>query len=158
MSRAREAVRSLSGFGPQAIASLLEILPALKQPRTGYALRVLGEFKHDSAKPSLVAALTDPTTREDAVWALGTMGRIGEPVALTFYLDDPDWRVRVEAARGVGLLGEKDALPALERLRLEDPVIAVRQWAAKGMSLLTGDPVPYRTTEGEWKTPKSLYH
>jgi HEAT repeat protein len=115
-------------------------------------------MRDPSAKPALTAALADPATREDAVWALGTMGKMGERVRLAPYLDDADWRVRVEASRAVGLLEEREAISALERMRGSDPMIAAREWAARGLSLLTGKPEPYRTAGGEWKAPDTLYH
>lgn len=155
---ARQTTRALARFGGAAVPVLMKTLPSLAQPRRGYVLRVLGELRDPAAKPALAAALADPNTREDAVWALGTMGKTGERVRLAPYLDDADWRVRVEAARAVGLLEEREAVPALERLRGSDPVIAVREWAARGLALLTGEPEPYRNASGEWQAPDTLYH
>ena len=155
---AREAARALARFGKAAVLPLAARLEKMPNKRKGYALRVLGELRDERGKPYLIKALEDPHTREDALWALGTMGRIGKPSDTAFYLDDQDWRVRVEAARATGLLQENAAKVKLDYLRAEDPVKAVREWSARAMSLLEGNPVEYKTFSGEWKIPDSLYH
>jgi len=155
---AREAVRALARFGKSAVIPLAKNLEKMPPLRKGYTLRVLGELRDERGKPYIIKALDDPVTREDALWALGTMGRIGESINTLSYLDDKDWRVRVEAARAVGLLQEDDAKAKLDYLRAEDPVKAVREWSARAMALFEGNPVEYKTFSGEWKVPDSLYH
>ncbi len=155
---AREAARSLGRLGDNSAHILSTRMGELKGASLGYGLRVLGELRVEGTKQTLVTALEDPATRLDAVWALGTMGKVGVPVDLTQYLDDPDWLVRVEACRAVGLLSDKSAEPLLDRLRREDPDLSVREWAARGMALVTGEQESYLDENGEWKTPKGLYH
>ncbi len=154
----RESARALLRFGPKAVEPLLEAYPTLRGEAASIVTRVLGEFRDERVKPALESALEDPARRIDAVWALGTMGKIGEPVDLKPYLSDPEWRVRVEAARAVGLLSDDAALEKLDELRRGDPVIAVREWAARGTGLLTGVQTPFLNKDGEWEKPDSLYH
>jgi HEAT repeat protein len=162
---AREAARALARFGPKAIIPLVEGLAAMNTTRRGYALRNLGELRDVRGRPALIAALRKPATRADAVWALGTMGRVktaendGNKIFdLTAYLQDDDWRVRVEASRSVGLLRDRSAVPQLDALRQTDGVMAVREWAARGLSLIKGEPQPYMNSAGEWVITDSLYH
>ncbi len=162
---AREAARALARFGPKAIIPLVEGLAAMNTTRRGYALRNLGELRDVRGRPALIAALRKPATRADAVWALGTMGRVktaenggNEIFDLTAYLQDDDWRVRVEASRSVGLLRDRSAAPQLDALRQTDGVMAVREWAARGLSLIKGEPQPYMNSAGEWVITDSLYH
>lgn len=156
--KARESVRALAKLGEPGVAALAARAGELSGARKGFALRVLGESRLVAVKPVLLAGLADPESRVDAVWALGTMGKVGEPADLVAYLSDPDWRVRVEASRAVGLLDDHRADPVLDRMREQDPVAAAREWAARGLSLLRGEPQQYCHPDAGWQTPDSLYH
>jgi HEAT repeat protein len=162
---AREAARALAKFGPDAIMPMVDGLDRMNPARRSYTLRNLGELRDFRGRPALVRALKDPATRADAVWALGTMGRIKDPQSgevevfdLAPYLEDEDWRVRVESSRAVGLLRDTKAQPLLDNLRRTDEVMAVREWAAIGLSLILGEPQAYLNAAGEWANPDSLYH
>lgn len=155
---AREAARSLSSFGAPSVAPIVARLGSMSGAPRGYAIRILGEIRSAEAKPALIQALSDPALRLDALWALGTMGpSVGAPVDLTAYLSDPDWRIRAEACRSVGFLETKAAEPVLERMRRSDPVIEVREWAARGLSLLRGEHEQYMTPGNAWDNPDQLY-
>lgn len=155
---AREAMRALAKFGERSVPALLEAYGAMKPEVKAYAVRVLGELRDERAKPVLEAALNDPLLRADAVWAVGTFGRLGRQLDVSRYLSDPDLTVRVEAARTVGLLGVTSAKPTLDRMRSQDPLVVVREWAARGLGLLTGEVEKYRTKDGSFKEPDNIYH
>ncbi len=154
----REAARAINRFEMRATPALLEQLPKAKTEYRGTILRVLGELRDPAGKAAIIGGLKDPATREDAVWALGSMGKAGDFFDPTPYLSDPDWNVRVMAARAVGLIGIKGAKPTLDKMRMNDPVKAVREWAARGLALIDGTPSHYRTTSGELESPDNLYH
>ena len=153
----REIVRALARFGPKTVEPLAHALPAIPDEPRSYAIRMLGELHDPRAQPALTQALSDPATRADAVWALGTLGRVGDPPDLTEYLSDGDWRVRVEASRAAGLLKTQRAVPVLDRMREQDTVVAVREWAARGLGLIEGHPMTYKRADGEWSVPDDLY-
>lgn len=153
----REAARALSRFGAPAAAPILERLPAMRGEARSSALRILGELKAPEVKPALVRALDDAETRRDALWALGTLGRVGPPVDLKPYLADTDWRCRVEACRSLSLLHDVSAAPALDRMRRGDAVVEVREWAARALGILTERHEQYQTLAGAWKNPDELY-
>jgi HEAT repeat protein len=154
----REAARALSRFEERATLPLVEALKTMDTRHRGSAIRVLGELRDPRGKSALVEALADPATREDAIWAIGTMGKIGEPFDPTPYLRDPDWRVRLEASRSAGLLGAQASRPVLDKMRTDDPVKSVREWAARGIALLDGAPSTFKNTSGEMDAPDNLYH
>ncbi|TAL15603.1 HEAT repeat domain-containing protein [bacterium] len=154
----REAARAVSRFGERATLPLVEALPSMEPRRRGTAVRILGELRDPRGKSAIVAALADPVTREDAMWALGTMGVVGDPFDPAPYLKDTDWQVRLEACRAAGLIGAKSARPILDKMRSDDPVKVVREWAARGLALLDGSHTTYRNTSGEWDAPDNLYH
>ena len=63
----------------------------------------------------------------------------------------------MEAVRALGTLEDRASTDAVDRLRLEDPVVAVRQWAARSLAILTGRPETYPDGQGRWVLPDSLY-
>lgn len=155
---ARESARALERFGGKAVGAIVSRIGMMNPDVRGYAVRVLGEMRDPAGRPSVLAALSDPTLRADALWALGTMGKELGGLSMTPYLKDSDPTVRVEACRTAGLLAERGALPLLDAMRASDPVIVVREWAARGMGLMTGDAEKYKTKAGEWKIPDMIYH
>ncbi|MBI5444332.1 MAG: HEAT repeat domain-containing protein, partial [Deltaproteobacteria bacterium] len=154
---AREAARSLVMLGKASSGPLLVALPGLTGEARGYALRILGEVRDPAALGALSWALSDPATRADAAWALGTLDRHEAWNALMPLLDDPEWRVRLEACRSLGLLVAKEAEKPLERLRTSDPEPAVREWAARSLALLRGRPQTFPDALGELIEPENLY-
>ncbi len=154
---AKEAARSLVKLGKPAVPTLIAALPGLGGEGRGYALRTLGELQDARALEALVAALAEPGSRVEAAWALGKLGDPAAADALVPHLGDPEWRVRLEASRSLGLLEARQAEPALELLREQDPAPAVREWAARSLALLRGSPQTYPDARGEWVLPDELY-
>ena len=85
-------------FPPRTWASLAAALP---RAGAAYALSRLPKGSAEGLQQPLLAALrsADPWARALAARAWGRQGLPAEELALAF--DDPDWRVRVEAARGL---------------------------------------------------------
>ncbi len=154
---AREAARALVKLGAGTVPALVEAAGALPPAARGYAVRTLGELKDPRGAAALGRALEDPALRADAAWALGKLGDPAAAPRLLGTLADPDWRVRLEAARSLGLLESREAEGALDRLRGEDPEPAVRTWAARSLSVLRGTPQTYRDHQGAWVEPESYY-
>lgn len=154
---AREAARALVKIGRSGAPAVLAELPSLEPFSAAYALRVLGEVGDPAAAAALSAALEDPGLRADAAWALGKLGAPGAGRELLPWLGDPDWHVRLEVGRALGLLEFFPADPELDRLRRADPVPAVREWAARSLALLRGTPQTFRDARGEERLPGSLY-
>jgi HEAT repeat protein len=154
---AREAARSLVRLGRSSTPLLLEAVPGLRGESRGYALRMLGDLRDPRAAEALVAALADPETRSDAAWALGKLGVPEVAESLAPHLADSDWRVRLEVAKALGLLEAREVDAALDGLRAADPVPAVREWAARSLALLRGQPEEYPNARGEWVEPDRLY-
>lgn len=155
---ARESARALEKFGARSVPAIVAKFPAMNAEVKGYAIRILGEIRDPEGRQTVLGALSDPKLRADALWALGTMGKTGGRLELAPFLKDADPLVRVEASRTAGLLDERGALPLLDSMRASDPVIVVREWAARGMGLMTGEAEKYKTKTGEWKTPDMIYH
>ena len=92
------------------------------------ALDGLGALEDPRALPILIdwSQYGRPAqTRTAATAALGKLGKAEQQrpqvvERLTELLDDPALRVRIAAARALGTLGDKDALPALQRLADRD--------------------------------------
>ncbi|MBI3929981.1 MAG: HEAT repeat domain-containing protein [Armatimonadetes bacterium] len=75
--------------------------------------------------------------------ALFALGKLGPPAAagaspVSELLRDPDWRVRLEAARTLGVLGQPSAIAALV-LRLGDPERLVRNEIVRSLGRLGGE-------------------
>ena len=155
---AREAARAISRYGKKAAGPLVERYPRMDGEVKSYAIRILGEMRAPEGRPVIIAALKDPKYRADAVWAVGANGRIGEPVDLVPYLGDSDPRVRAEACRAAGVMVVRETAPTLDRMRAKDPDMVVREWAARGLGLLTDTPEKYLAKDGSWKEPDQLYH
>ncbi len=154
---AKEAARALVRLGRAVVPAVLEALETAPDRARGYLVRVLGDLRDPAAVPALVRALEDPAVRADAAWALGRAGVPAAAGALRPFLDDPDWRVRVETVRALGVLEDQGAVAAVDRLRTDDPVPAVREWAARSLAILTGTPVTYPDARGRWVLPDALY-
>ncbi len=154
---AKASTRALTKLGPAAVRALVSGYSALPNGSRLAALRVLGDVADPVAAPVLVAALEDPATRAEAVWALGRLS--GQPFGeeVLRQVGDPRWEVRLEAARALGSLEYAPAEDSLDRLRNQDPVPAVRQWAARSLAILRGEPQTYPNARGEPVLPDDLY-
>jgi HEAT repeat protein len=145
---AAAAARVLAEKRPkEAAAALLAYLPSnSEEEEVGeavlQALAVLGP-----GEPATLAALTDsdPARRAAAAFVLGKLapGRRGQVRRL---LKEPDLRIRFQAARGLMLGGDREAVPALLALTGEKDAETV--WRAEELlDLIAGDNGP-RTTAG----------
>ncbi|MDF1555294.1 MAG: HEAT repeat domain-containing protein [Deferrisomatales bacterium] len=154
---AREAARSLTKLGKPIVPVLLGALPSMGAEPRLYALRILGEVGDPAALESLVSSLAQAETRAVAAWALGKLGQTAAGPALMAHLSDPLWQVRLEVARALGFLGFQDAGASLDALRSSDPVIPVREWAARSLGLLQGTSQTYPDAQGKEVIPGSLF-
>ncbi|MDH3998491.1 MAG: HEAT repeat domain-containing protein, partial [Desulfuromonadales bacterium] len=77
--------------------------------------------------------------------------------ALINGLADPDSQVRMNAAMALGPLGGSNAEAPL-RKTLEDETHVVREWSARSLEMITGQPVLYRNSHDEYVRPYSVYH
>jgi HEAT repeat protein len=92
----------------------------------------------------LVALLNNPEAgenRERACWVLGRIRRPCDLPLLIAVLEDPDPRLRGEAARSLGTFADTNAIPYLVRTLLQDSEENVRTSAAASLSLLGGSEI-----------------
>ncbi|MBC7188499.1 MAG: HEAT repeat domain-containing protein [Calditrichaeota bacterium] len=80
------------------------------------AARLLGNIREERAIQPLLAALRHQnwTVRQSAEDALRNFGAKAVP-ALIEALNGDDWVVRLRAARALGEIGDRQAIPALQR-------------------------------------------
>ncbi|WP_025322873.1 HEAT repeat domain-containing protein [Deferrisoma camini] len=154
---AREATRALVKLGAGAVPAILEAAPRLDPAARLQAVLALGDIRDRRAGPLLVEALADPPTRSAAAWALGMLGDPAHAADLLPLLSDPDWRVRMEAARALGVLEAGGADAVLDRLRRDDPVPAVREWAARSLALIRKTPQTFPDETGRERLPDNVY-
>jgi len=150
------ATRSLIKFNRQAVPSLLAYLPNAPVEGAAGAIRALGDIADRRALEPLLARVGGPN-RRDVYLALGKLRDSGAEQALIAGLQDPDWRVRMNAAMALGPLGGPAAAAALEETR-EDDVMVVREWSARSLEMITGKHSTYRNARGEYVAPYKIYH
>ena len=114
-------------FPPQAWAALAAALP---RAGAAYALSRLPKGSAPGLQEALAAAArsADPWTRSLAARAWGRQGLPAKGLAASF--DDPDWRVRVEAARGLATAPGAAALLAEVVPRQRSPHVLVALFEA----------------------------
>lgn len=94
------------------------------------------------ARQALSACLTDPMAdvRKACVEGIARLGSGGDVETLVRLLsEDPEWEVRVQAARALGLSGDRTAIPALEAAT-EDVHEYVRGAAAHALERVRSAP------------------
>jgi HEAT repeat protein len=98
-----------------------------------YAALLLGQLKESEGIDPLIHALRDPDKKVRAQ-AVKALGEIGNPSvdSLILLLDDTDWKVRYRAAEVLGIIGSTKAVPFLIAT-LDDPKDHVRYMAAKAI-------------------------
>ena len=98
-----------------------------------YGTLLLGQLRGSEGIDPLIQALRDPDKKVRAQ-AAKALGGIGDPCVnpLTLLMDDPDWKVRYRAAEALGMTGSKKAVPFLITA-LDDPKDHVRYMAAKAI-------------------------
>ena len=117
---------NLPGMAPAALAKLLEDRRPVVRDRAVELLVDAG----DAAVDALASIRTDPEARAAAVFALYRIGTPKAAQAVRAALNDADFRVRMAAARCVGMAGDHAAIDRLMRMATKDHPAARRQAAA----------------------------
>lgn len=96
-----------------------------------------GLRRENDLRAMALGSSLDPTVRAAACWFLvRTVPKsVSEPVLLSLLAHSPP-SVRAEAARSLGIVGSKKALPDLADLALHEPDILVRQSSVYALGLL----------------------
>ncbi|MCB9546876.1 MAG: HEAT repeat domain-containing protein [Myxococcales bacterium] len=154
-SQAEEILRSWVEGTPAEVAPVLkeileETLPGAETEVRWIALRAVRLLAGDggdlarSITPILLETLKDPeaTVREAAVATLAVVGKASGQAdrvnqALRAVLTDADVQVRRAAAEGLGWLGDRVALPSLQKA-MDDPAGAVRAAALMALGAVVG--------------------
>ncbi len=134
---------ALGGFhGPERTAALIAALKDKDMEVRGAVAVSLGEHPDAEAVPALSAALSDKSAfvRAQAVHALGVNGRGASqavPNLISLLTKDEDVEVKRRAATALGEIGDRSALPALERARRDkDPYL--EQAAIDAIKIIEG--------------------
>lgn len=131
------AVRALGRTGaPEAVDALLRVLGGTDDPGVeAAALAALGELGDPRGTEAVTARMesADRDLRRVAAIALRQIAPPGAAERLVRALGDPDWRVRLAAARTLARVDAPEALPALRDVRACDPDPLVRQAAARAL-------------------------
>ena len=152
----RYATRALIKINRPALAPLIAHLRGARGESAAGAIRALG----DIADPAALEALLAQATGEQRAEAFLALGKLRDPRAealLIGGLGDSDWRTRMNAAMALGPLGGPQAAAAL-RQTLDDEVHVVREWSARSLEMVTGQPVLYRNAKNEMVRPYNVYH
>jgi HEAT repeat protein len=154
-------VRKAAAFGLGKLHSnegTLALVAALKDKDIevrGAAAVALGEYADASAIAPLTVALADKSefVRAQSARALGTNGRAAAatvPLLIKLLASDKDPNVKRHAATALGQIGERAALPALERAaRDSDPYLS--QAASEAIKMIQED----RSQKKEVRSQKS---
>lgn len=137
------AVQTLYGLiGNKCARDLIDIIDRSGEESSvkAIAASLLGQTDHELAGPALIRALgqIDTTTRVNALVGIQKLkpDRAVDPVI--DLLEDMDPSVCVEAARTLGVLGDKKAIPQLMRLFDDESNVGTFQAATDALSKLTG--------------------
>ncbi len=113
------AAQALSQLGPKAVPAVSKLLA--EEDLRQLAAMILGQMG-PAAKPAvdaLIAAIDEKneTVKRDVIVALALIGPEAKPAStkLMALLEDPDAAARPAAAFALGKIGEKRAIPLLER-------------------------------------------
>lgn len=152
----RYATRALIKINRPAVGPLLAHLRGAGGESAAGAIRALG----DIADPAALDVLLTQVAGEQRAEAFLALGKLRDPRAeatLIKGLADGDDRARMHAAMALGPLGGPQAAKALKR-SLDDEVHVVREWSARSLEMITGEPVLYRNSKGEMVRPYNVYH
>lgn len=152
----RYATRALIKINRPAVAPLVEHLRTAKGESSAGAIRALGDIADPAALDVLLAHAAGPQ-RAEVFLALGKLRDARAAATLIKGLTDGDWRARMHAAMALGPLGGPEAAAALKRT-LDDEVHVVREWSARSLEMVSGQPVLYRNSKGEMVRPYNVYH
>ncbi len=149
------AVRSLIKQNQAAVDPLIALLDKANPTAAAGAVRALGDIADPRALEALLAQ-AEGGARVEAILALGKLKNSRAESILLAALVDSDERIRMHAAMALGPLGTAAAVSPL-RSALADEVVVVREWAARSLEMITGQPTTYRNDKGEQVAPDSVY-
>lgn len=152
----RYATRALIKINRPAVGPLLTHLRGAGGEGAAGAIRALGDIADPAALDVLLAQVAGEH-RAEAFLALGKLRDPRAEATLITGLADVDARVRMNAAMALGPLGGPQAAKALKR-SLDDEVHVVREWSARSLEMITGEPVLYKNSKGEMVRPYNVYH
>lgn len=152
----RYATRALIKINRPAVGPLVEHLRAATGESAAGAIRALGDIADPTALDALLAHAAGPQ-RAEVFLALGKLRDSRAEAVLIKGLDDADWRARMHAAMALGPLGGAEAAAPLHAT-LDDEVHVVREWSARSLEMVTGQPVLYKNSKGEMVRPYNVYH
>jgi HEAT repeat protein len=133
------SLMALSKMGPASASRVGALLAASSSSsKTKALLQITGQLGV-AADPGLIRALArheDPEVRVEAVRTLGSLPPEAESVDICLAaMDDPAWPTRALAARSLGSLGDRRAVPRLARA-MGDPAYWVRHRAGEALAQL----------------------
>ena len=152
----RYATRALIKINRPAVAPLIVHLRNASGESAAGAIRALGDIA-DPAALEVLLAHANGAQRVEAFLALGKLRDPRAAAVLIRGLGDSDWRARMNAAMALGPLGGPQAAAPLRRT-LDDEVHVVREWSARSLEMVTGQPVLYRNAKDEMVRPYNVYH
>lgn len=152
----RYATRALIKINRPAVGPLIEYLRNATGESAAGAIRALGDVADPTALDVLLSQ-AGGAQRAEVFLALGKLRDPRAEAVLIGGLEDRDSRARMNAAMALGPLGGPKAATALKRT-LDDPVHVVREWSARSLEMVTGQPVLYRNSKNEMVRPYNVYH
>lgn len=152
----RYATRALIKLNRPAVEPLIAHLRTASGESAAGAIRALGDIADPAALDVLLRHAAG-AQRSDAFLALGKLRDPRAEATLIRGLGDGDWQARMNAAMALGPLGGPRASAALKRT-LNDEVHVVREWSARSLEMITGQPVLYKNSKGEMVRPYNVYH
>jgi HEAT repeat protein len=132
-------VMALVRMGPVSVPRIGALLERSQSPAmTKSLLQVTGRLGL-AADPAAVRALavhSDPEVRIEALRTLGSITPAAESVTTCLVaMEDPEWPARALAAWSLGRLGDKRAIPRLQRA-MGDPAYWVRHHTAEAIAAM----------------------
>jgi len=152
----RYATRALIKINRPAVDPLLAHLRSASGESATGAIRALGDIADPAALDVLLAQAAG-SHRAEVFLALGKLRDPRAEAVLIKGLGDSAWQSRMNAAMALGPLGGPSAAAALKRT-LDDEVHVVREWSARSLEMVTGQPVLYRNSKNEMVRPYNVYH
>lgn len=152
----RYATRALIKLNRTAVLPLIEYLDSARGEGAAGAIRALGDIADRRALDVLIEQ-SQTEQRADAYLALGKLRAPEAEPFLIAGLSDSDTEARMNAAMALGHLGGVKATKSLTEA-LDDEVHVVREWAARSLEKITGEPVLYRNSHDEYVRPYQVYH
>lgn len=146
------AVELLDPNNPRSLPELLGVLARSHWMVRGKAMESLSRVEPGPLRAEMRLHLVtheDPWVREGMALAMATLPQAGDADALLGAMDDPEWRVRRAAARGLGEIVSRGGAGRLVDCLEQDPDLRVRAWARASLRGIVGrdrgrDPAQWR--------------